>query len=179
MLLHLATHHRGPRGAFLFGLKTAGLAALVAALALAASFRPAQAQSTVTAILDWTAPGDDGNTGRASQYQMRYRSAAISGTDTLGWWNAATAVSGLPTPGTAGSTQSVQVSGLDPSLTWYFVLRTADEVPNWSFYSNVAVRPPGTPADTTPPAAISDLGVGAAAPATPALPASQRSFGRR
>lgn len=118
---------------------------------------PAFAQSGDTATLLWTAPGDDGNTGRATRYEMRYRTTAISGPDTLSWWNAGSAVSGLPAPSAAGATDSVVVTGLNPSLTYYFIVRAADEVFNWSGFSNVAVRGPVVVVDTTPPAAITDL----------------------
>jgi hypothetical protein len=129
-----------------------------------------------TATVVWTAPGDDGSTGIASQYDLRYRTVAISGTDTLSWWNAATAVSGEPTPGSPGTEESMVVSGLDPAQTYYFVLRTADEVPNWSGFSNIAVRPPVSIVDTIPPAAITDLAVAqSAAPAAP--PAAQQGGG--
>jgi hypothetical protein len=111
--------------------------------------------SDSTAVLLWTAPGDDGTSGRANRYEMRVRSVAIAGTDTVTWWNAGTAVTGLPTPSVAGATDSVQVRGLDPTKTWYFVLRTADEVPNWSGWSNVAIRAPYS--DRIPPASVSDL----------------------
>jgi hypothetical protein len=136
----------------------------VALLALVASGptgpRAATAGYTVldsTSTVLWTAPGDDGLAGRAARYQLRYRTVAIAGTDTLSWWNAATAVAGLPTPGIAGATDSVTVTGLDPTATYYFIVIAADEVPNWSGYSNVAIRPPVT--DTRPPAAVADLGV--------------------
>ena len=146
-------------------------------VACCAAPRAAFAQTTAndsTATLLWTAPGDDGTSGRANRYEMRYRSVAISGTDTLAWWNSGTAASGLPSPGAAGVTDSVQVRGLDPSKTWYFVLRTGDEVPNWSGWSNVAIRTPY--ADRIAPATIQDL----ASPTslnllTPTFPAGTRS----
>ncbi len=128
----------------------------------------ARAQATAldsTATVTWTAPGDDGVTGRASRYELRMRNAAIAGTDTLSWWNAATGVPGMPSPGVAGTVDSVLVHGLDPTHSWWFVLRTADEVPNWSGFSNVAVRAPYV--DTIPPAAIVDLRLAATAAAPP------------
>jgi hypothetical protein len=38
------------------------------------------------------------------------------------------------------------------------MIRTADEVPNWSGYSNVAVRTTAASPDTIPPAPVRDLG---------------------
>ena len=113
------------------------------------------ADSTVT--VTWTAPGDDGTIGRAASYDIRYRTTAISGTDTLTWWNGATQLSGEPVPSTAGSRDSMVVRGLQPLTTYYFIIRTADEVPNWSGYSNVAVK--STSGDLTAPSAIADLSI--------------------
>jgi len=108
-------------------------------------------------VLVWTAPGDDGNTGRATTYALRYRTSNVSGTDTTSWWSAATPVTGLPAPSNAGSTDSMRVRGLTPLTTYYFILRTADEVPNWSAYSNIAVKATG--GDNTPPSSVADLTV--------------------
>ncbi len=83
--------------------------------------------------LTWTAPGDDGNTGTASQYDIRYSTSTINNDAT---WNSATQVTGEPTPQVAGTNQSFTVTGLSPSTTYYFALKTADEVPNWSGLSN-------------------------------------------
>ena len=131
--------------------------AFVAAASLFASPVLAQTAADSTASLRWTAPGDDGNIGIAARYDLRYRTTPISGVDTLSWWNAATLASGLPTPSPAGSTDSVKVTGLLPSMTYYFIIRAADEVPNWSGFSNVAVKTMS--GDVLPPAAIADLSV--------------------
>lgn len=137
------------------------IAAFMAGLALLHLIAPTEARAQTsadsTAVLHWTAPGDDGTTGRATSYALRYRSSAISGTDTLGWWNVATQATGLPVPGVSGSTDSVRVRGLIPLTTYYFVVRTADEVPNWSGFSNVAVVT--TSGDAIAPAAIADLSI--------------------
>ncbi len=76
--------------------------------------------------LNWNAPGDDGTTGTATRYMVRYASNAI---DTQAKWDAATDVTGEPTPLGAGTAQSMTVSGLNPGQTYYFALRTLDEVP--------------------------------------------------
>jgi hypothetical protein len=107
--------------------------------------------------LTWTAPGDDGTVGRASQYDIRYATSNISGTDTTTWWNQATQCTGEPVPQTAGTAEAFTVTGLQPSRTYYFVIKTADEVPNWSGFSNVAVRTTAAAPDTIPPAAIRNL----------------------
>ncbi|MFH0778673.1 MAG: FlgD immunoglobulin-like domain containing protein [Candidatus Eisenbacteria bacterium] len=145
-------------------------AALLCILSFAAG--PASGMSstgwvTSTSIsLSWTAPGDDWNEGRASRYDLRFATLPISGTDSLAWWNASSTVicTGLPTPGAPGSSDSFVVTGLAPGQTYYFVLRTADEVPNWSFFSNVAfastlARPDTTspPEDDTPPVPVGGI----------------------
>jgi hypothetical protein len=130
-------------------------------LALFCSLAPALAHAQTSAdssvVLLWTAPGDDGTAGRASSYDLRYRTVPVSGTDTLSWWNSATQVSGEPSPGISGTTDSMTVRGLAPLTTYYFIVRAADEVPNWSGFSNVATK--STSGDTTPPAAIASLTV--------------------
>lgn len=137
------------------------IAVFLAGLALLEGMRPAAAHAQTaadsTVLLNWTAPGDDGTAGRATAYDIRYRTAAISASDTTTWWNAATQVTGEPAPGVAGAADSMRVRGLSPLTTYYFMIRAADEVPNWSGYSNVAVR--STSGDATAPATIADLTV--------------------
>ena len=108
-------------------------------------------------VLRWTAPGDDGLSGRASHYDLRYSLYSISGTDTLGWWNAATRVNlWNKTPALPGQPDSVRVLGFTPGYRYFAMLRTCDEVPNWSSYSNVAII---QATDLVAPKAISDLRV--------------------
>jgi len=136
-------------------LLVAILAALGSLLWPHAVLAQTSADSTVT--MQWTATGDDGLIGTATSYDLRYRTVPIAATDTLTWWNAATRVTGLPVPRVAGSTDSMRVRGLTPLTTYYFLVRVGDEVPNWSGYSNVAVK--ATSGDLTAPAAIADLTV--------------------
>lgn len=137
------------------------IVAFLAGLALLGVLEPAAARAQTpadsTVLLTWTAPGDDGTIGRATSYDIRYRTVAISGVDTTSWWNAATQLTGEPTPATAGATDSMRVRGLVPLTTYYFMIRAADEIPNWSGYSNVAVK--STTGDATAPATIADLSV--------------------
>jgi len=130
--------------------------AVVAGLLLA---RGAGAQTAADSSLTvvWTAPGDDGTSGTAATYDLRFRTTPVAGTDTLSWWNGATRVNGLPVPRLAGSIDSVIVRGLNPVTTYYFILRTADEVPNWAGYSNIGIM--ATSGDVTPPGGIADLGI--------------------
>jgi len=145
---------------FLLGV---GIAVLIGLAVFVIQTKPARAQIPQT-VLGWTAPGDDGaGGGRASQYEIRLSKTAIAGTDTLGWWNAATAVAGLPLPGNPGTADSVSISLSTWNTTYYFIIRTADDglpgsgVPNWSGFSNVASKSFGPPPDMTPPRMIFDL----------------------
>lgn len=89
--------------------------------------------SGTTITVSWSIVGDDGfSGGPAAAYDLRYATSAATP------WEAMTEVSGEPTPLAAGSSQSMTVSGLTFSTTYYFQLRVADEVPNWSDLSNVA-----------------------------------------
>jgi len=106
--------------------------------------------------LTWTAPGDDGSSGTASQYDIRYSTSAINESN----WALVTQATGEPTPLLAGTAQSFVVTGLNPNTTYYFALKTADEVPNWSGISNSPSAKTLLLPDTTPPAAVVNLGAG-------------------
>ncbi len=89
---------------------------------------------TTTAVtLTWTAPGDDGTTGTASTYDVRYSTSLISAAN----WDSATQVANEPTPTAAGTSQSITIDGLENGTTYYFAMKTSDEVPNTSALSNV------------------------------------------
>jgi hypothetical protein len=114
-------------------------------------------------VKTWTAPGDDGYVGVATAYEMRWSTVKPDTTNTtpfFAWWAAATPITGLPAPLVAGSTQSVSIvpPGGWPPGTYYFAMRTSDEVPNWSGLSNVSVTvvPVVAPSDVTPPGKIKD-----------------------
>ena len=84
--------------------------------------------------LTWTAPGDDGNLGNATEYDVRYSTVGVI--DTEEEFDAATRVEGEPTPAVAGSSESFVLTRLVPNTSYWFALKTADEVPNWSQLSN-------------------------------------------
>jgi len=99
---------------------------------------------TVDSItLNWTAPGDDGNIGTASQYDIRWSTSPITDAN----WPAAAKCVGEPAPQPAGSRETFTVHGLTPNTTYYFALKTADGVPNWSGLSNVASGATQRPSD--------------------------------
>ena len=85
-------------------------------------------------ILSWIAPGDDGNEGTAAQYDIRYSTSGITESN----WGSATQVDGETAPKSSGSDESFTVSNLNSGTLYYFAIKTADEVPNWSALSNVA-----------------------------------------
>ncbi|HSA99886.1 MAG TPA: choice-of-anchor Q domain-containing protein, partial [Anaerolineales bacterium] len=96
----------------------------------------AAAGGTTTGAMDlnWTAPGDDGSTGTASSYLVRYSTTAIDSADA---WNTATPVTtGIPIPAAAGSPESMSVSGLTPGATYFFAVRALDEEENLGSLSN-------------------------------------------
>ncbi len=111
--------------------------ALGAAL-LGAALAPAVA-AAATVTLTWTAPGDDGMVGQASSYELRFAETPVVA-DTAGWWTSATSVGPMPAPLPPGTRESFVVSGLAPGSIYYFVVRTSDEVPNVSGFSDVAVK---------------------------------------
>ncbi|RCV63253.1 PKD repeat-containing protein [Methanophagales archaeon] len=99
--------------------------------------------------LTWTAPGDDGNTGTATTYDIRY----LEGTSiTESEWASAIQCTDEPSPNPAGSAEAFVETGLSPDTTYYFALKTADEVPNWSPISN-------SPSGTTEPGEVSIISI--------------------
>jgi len=94
--------------------------------------------STIT--LRWTAPGDDGNYGTASSYDIRY-STHIFETDAD--FQGGTSVPYVDEktgnrPLRSGSPQRLDVSGLDPATVYYFALKTTDDAGLTSPMSNIA-----------------------------------------
>ncbi len=89
-----------------------------------------------TIELSWTAPGDDGMTGTASAYVVRYNTTPIT---EEGWdanWDTSTDVSGEPIPSPAGSAEKMTVTGFVPRQVYYFALKTRDEMSYLSTISN-------------------------------------------
>lgn len=126
-----------------------------------ACIAPASALAANGSIwLRWTATGDDGTIGRAARYDIRYSRFTISGTDTIGWWNAATIVNTIgKVPAYPGWPDSVLVTNVTYGARYYAMMRVADEVPNWSRFSNLASFDVVTgvevePATPAPPARV-------------------------
>ena len=85
-----------------------------------------------SATLTWTAPGDDGDRGTASQYDVRYATEPVTENN----WGSASRADGEPTPSVAGETETFIVRGLDSDSDYYFAIKAADEELNWSGISN-------------------------------------------
>jgi len=105
-----------------------------------------------TATVSWTAPGDDGTTGTATLYDVRYLEggAEIDAAN----WDSATPATGEPGPQAAGNAETFTITGLTAGQEYHIALKTGDEVPNWSGVSN---SPRAIPADEVAPAAVTDL----------------------
>ncbi|MFC1731822.1 fibronectin type III domain-containing protein [candidate division KSB1 bacterium] len=114
--------------------------------------------SNSSIVVSWTASGDDGSTGTATEYDLRYSTSNI----TAGNFSAASQVTGEPTPSVAGSSESKTVTGLSANTLYYFAIKTSDEVPNISVISNVPSLSTTNVADSTAPDAVSNLALSGA-----------------
>jgi hypothetical protein len=108
--------------------------------------------------LTWTAPGDDDTAGVASAYCLRYATVPLTEES----WEGAEEVTSVSSPDTAGSDETVRVTGLSDRTDYFFALKTADEVPNWSGLSNLVTG--ATLAGPAPDGNWSALGTGTDAP---------------
>lgn len=108
-------------------------------------------QSSV--VLNWTSTGDDGNVGTSTSYDIRYSTSLITNAN----WASANQVSGEPVPQVASSSETMTVSGLSPSTTYYFAIEAIDDAGNISPLSNVITFTTLVSTDTTAPSAITSL----------------------
>lgn len=112
--------------------------------------------SPTSIALTWTAPGDDGSSGVATHYDVRYSTSALTDAN----WSSATEATGEPTPQGAGASESFTVSNLSNSAGYYFALKTTDDNSNSSTISNIAgATTTAASSDTTPPT-ISSVAAG-------------------
>jgi len=90
--------------------------------------------------LRWTTPGDDGMSGKITQLAVRFSATGPIVDEAA--WNAATQaappVPARPLPA-AGGTMHFDVPILEEHRSYWFAVRSADEVPNWSAISNSVV----------------------------------------
>jgi fibronectin type III domain protein len=104
-------------------------------------------------ILTWTAPGDDGNGGTPSAYDLRWSLEPITDTN----FAAAATLGPAPQPQSSGATQTYVVMGLTPGTRYYYALKARDEANNVAALSNVA-SPITKTTDQLPPSTVGDLG---------------------
>jgi hypothetical protein len=102
--------------------------------------------SSATVLLQWTASGDDGSSGTASQYDVRVAAASIR---TEAAFAAASPLTGEPAPHVAGTLESFSVGSLSADTPYHFAMKVRDEAPNLSGLSNsasaVTALPGGSP----------------------------------
>lgn len=103
--------------------------------------------------LVWTAPGDDGATGQAAKYDIRYSTTAINDEN----WDDAIPVDSVrvPVPKPGGQLETIVVVRLESGTLYFFALKTTDDDSNESKLSNCASGT--TNAETDPPANVTDL----------------------
>ena len=126
------------------------LAGLFLVAGLAAS-SPAAAQVTYNSVtLTWTAPGDDSLIGNATRYDIRYSTSLITAAN----FGSATAVASPPTPVTAGTSQTFNVTGLQAATTYWFAIKAQDDAGNWANVSNIVSKATLQAPDVTRPAPV-------------------------
>jgi hypothetical protein len=103
-----------------------------------------EATTTESITLTWTSPGDDGIIGTAYLYDVRY---LPNEAPTESNWDTAMEAQLEPLPQVAGSSETFTVSNLMPDTTYYFGLKTSDEVGNYAGISNIV-------SETTDPAPV-------------------------
>src|SRR5262245_29573978 len=120
--------------------------------AFAARAASAQGAGADTVNLVWTAPGDDGLVGTSARYEVRMSTSPITDNN----WASAAIIGGAPAPLPAGSRQIMVVRGLTRGTTYYFGVKSYDDVDNVSPLSNVVqwdwvydTAPPAAPAGVT------------------------------
>jgi hypothetical protein len=109
---------------------------LLVVAVVAPGIHGAGAETLGSATLTWTAPGDDSLVGTASLYDIRFSLEPIN-EETFVYANRVAMVR----PSRAGTRETYTVTGLLPGYDYYFAIRTADDVGNWSRVSNLAFRP--------------------------------------
>ena len=118
--------------------------------------------TAVSVRVSWTAPGDDGTSGTAVSYDLRYSTSPITDAN----FALASKVSSckigesdLRRPRAAGGAESCTVSRLFANTDHYFALKTTDDAGNTSAVSTCSGCPARTltSSDITRPGAITDL----------------------
>ena len=88
-------------------------------------------QSDIDVTIKFIAVGDNGLSGSASVYDLRYSA------DSLDWDNAIQ-INNEPIPRISGTMEEITTTlNLLGETEYYFALKAGDEIPNWSPMSNV------------------------------------------
>ncbi len=85
--------------------------------------------------LSWSAPYDDGSSGQAEYYIIKY---ATSSEKLISEWDKALKFSFNMAPGTASTSEKLLVDGLIPGEKYYWALKSIDYLGNVSEISNIA-----------------------------------------
>lgn len=89
--------------------------------------------------LQWTATGDDGTTGTATLYQVRYSTSTI----TESGFYLADKADDVPAPASQGSTETYDLQGLSQGTVYYIGLKAFDEWGNGPLSNVVSCRTDG------------------------------------
>lgn len=98
---------------------------------------------------EWTAPGDDGDSGRASEYVFRVATDSITDVS----WEHALRCYGLPDPDTAGTGQYYLLRDQLPGTRYWAAIRSVDDEGGMSPVSRSVVWTTARSSDTLPPPA--------------------------
>ncbi|MFA4864026.1 MAG: T9SS type A sorting domain-containing protein, partial [Bacteroidales bacterium] len=102
----------------------------------------ALANTTNSITLQWTASGDNGISGTAFLYDIRYSTESITPEN----FEAAIQAENEPSPAEAGNTESFTIKDLDFSTRYYFAMKVRDRQFNFSGLSNIVqATTPGSP----------------------------------
>jgi fibronectin type 3 domain-containing protein len=91
--------------------------------------------------LTWTAPGNDGNVGKATGYDVRYSTSPITEAN----WASATQAEDELAQKDSGLAMKYQANQLGTNTTYYFAVKTVDDAGNYSALSNVVSATTFTP----------------------------------
>lgn len=112
-------------------------AVFIAGATARADYMPVFSIESGSALICWTATGDDGYYGKAAQYDIRY-SRYAPGADTVVWWENCRQFEFEPDPLNPGEKQCSVIDNLDEGIEYFFAMKVADEAGNWSAISNIA-----------------------------------------
>jgi hypothetical protein len=94
-----------------------------------------------SAILEWTAVGENGNDGQAAEFDIRYSVTLI----TESTFNSATRVTDAPVPPPSGTRVRFEITGLSPQQSYYFAIKSIDVFYNASAAAFVSATSPPAP----------------------------------